>query len=294
MIRRYASTLACAGLLMPLFAADCSTQQMAVRAMAPTMTDLLKRVNDQPDPGLVRDGVPSNLLLLDGLASIDPGNDDMAVLTAQAFCSYALIFVMDEDKDRARVLFEQGRAHALRALDGDYKGFAKAADDGDLTSFGTAVDKVKKGDIAPLFWLGNCWAGAINSSKGSAKALIALPKVEKIMQQAVALDETYYFAGPRLFMGIYYAGRPKALGGEPAKSKENFDRAITLTDGHFLMTKVFYAQYYAVQTQDRELFESLLKEVIAAPDDIEPGQTLATRVAKEKAKKLLADAESLF
>src|SRR5207253_2480694 len=104
------------------------------------------------------------------------------------------------------------RAHALRALDGQYKGFAKTADDGDLASFGSAVEKVKKGDIAPLFWLGNCWAGAINSSKGSAKALIALPKVEKIMQQAVALDETYYFAGPRLFMGIYYAGRPKSLG----------------------------------------------------------------------------------
>ena len=47
-------------------------------------------------------------------------------------------------------------------------------------------------------------------------------------------------------------------------------------------------------TQDRELFEALLKEVVAAPDDVLAGQTLATKVAKEKAKKLLTDADSLF
>ncbi len=274
--------------------AACSTQQLAVRAMAPTMNDLLTRVNDQPDPGLVRDGVPSNLLLLDGLASIDPGNEEMATLTARAFCSYALIFVMDEDKDRARVLFEQGRAHALRALDSAYSGFAKSADEGDLESFGKAVTKVGKSDIGSLFWFGNCWAGAINSAKGSAKALIALPKVESVMKRAVELDEGYYFAGPRLFMGIYQAGRPKALGGDPKLSKQNFDRAVELTDGKFLLTKVFYAQYYAVGTQDRDLFEALLKEVVAAPDDVLAGQTLATKVAKEKAKKLLVDADSLF
>ncbi len=277
-----------------VWACGCSTQQLAVRAMAPTMNDLLTRVNDQRDPELVKDGVPSNLLLLDGLASIDPDNEEMAVLTAQAYCSYALIFVMDEDKDRARVLFEQGRAHALRALDGEHAGFAKAADDGDLASFTAAVGKVKRDEIAPLFWLGNCWAGAINSAKGSAKALVALPKVESAMARAVELDETFYFAGPRLFMGIYHAGRPKALSGDPKRSKENFDRAVELTSGKFLLTKVFYAQYYAVQTQDRELFESLLGEVIAAPDDVLAGQSLATRVAKQKAKRLLSDADSLF
>jgi hypothetical protein len=290
---RWEGVVALAGAIL-FVAAGCSTQQLGVRAMAPTMRDLLARVNDQPDPQLVRDGVPSNLLLLDGLASIDPGNEDMATLTARAFCSYALIFVMDEDRDRAKLLFEQGRAHALRALDGEYKDFAKAADEGDLESFGKAVAKVEKGDIAPLFWFGNCWAGAINSSKGSAKALVSLPKVEKVMQQAVKLDETYYFAGPRLFMGMYYASRPKALGGNPDESRKNFERAIELTDGHFLMTKVFEAQYYAVMVQDRDLFQSLLEGVLAAPDDVEKGQNLATRVAKEKAKKLLADADSLF
>ncbi len=277
-----------------VWSCGCSTQQLAVRAMAPTMNDLLMRVNDQHDPELVREGVPSNLLLLDGLASIDPGNAEMAVLTAQAYCSYALIFVMDDDKDRARVLFEQGREHALRALEEEHSGFARAADGGDIPSFAAAVGKVERDEIAPLFWLGNCWAGAINSAKGSARALVALPKVEALMARAIELDETYYFAGPRLFMGIYHAGRPKALGGDPKRSKENFDRAVELTSGKFLLTKVFYAQYYAVQTQDRELFEALLNEVVAAPDDVLAGQTLATRVAKQKAKRLLDDADSFF
>lgn len=281
-------------LLVVAAASGCNTQKLAVRAMTPTMNDLMAQVNDEPDTKLVEDGIPSNLLLLDGLASVAPDNDEMAVLASRAFCSYALIFVMDEDPSRAHTLFDQGRGHALRALDDAYPGFRKLADQGTLAKFQSAVDEVDEDDLPALFWAGNCWAGAINSDKGSPAALIALPRVEMIMKRAVKLDESYFFAGPRLFLGIYYAGRPKALGGKPALSKQNFDRAIELTDGKFLLTKVFYAQYYAVQTQDRELFESLLKEVLAAPDDICPGQTLATRVAKQKAKKLLDEEDSFF
>lgn len=54
------------------------------------------------------------------------------------------------------------------------------------------------------------------------------------------------------------------------------------------------AQSYAVQVQDKSLFESSLKTVEDASIDILPEQRLVNAIAKEKAKALLAKENDLF
>jgi hypothetical protein len=60
------------------------------------------------------------------------------------------------------------------------------------------------------------------------------------------------------------------------------------------MTDVLYARTYAVETQDRSLFQALLNRVVEAPPDLLPEQRLANTVAQKRARQLLARAEELF
>ena len=64
--------------------------------------------------------------------------------------------------------------------------------------------------------------------------------------------------------------------------------------GHFLMTQVYYAQYYAKQRLDRDLFIKTLNQVLATPVDIEPDLTLVNTLAQEKAKTLLTQVDEFF
>jgi len=59
----------------------------------------------------------------------------------------------------------------------------------------------------------------------------------------------------------------------------------------FLLT---YAQYYAYQIQDRDLYIRTLKEVIEAPDDLFPEMGFINAAAKKKAKVLLENVDRLF
>lgn len=97
-----------------------------------------------------------------------------------------------------------------------------------------------------------------------------------------------------MFFGGFYGARSKMLGGDPEKSKHHFERNLELTENKFLMTQMLYAKTYAVQTQNRELFERLLKIVLATPGDVLPEQRLANEVAKLKAQNLLEAADDLF
>ena len=57
--------------------------------------------------------------------------------------------------------------------------------------------------------------------------------------------------------------------------------------------KLRYARYYAVATQDEELFKTLLGEVIESSAEL-PKARLANAVAKLKAKRLLEKTHDLF
>jgi hypothetical protein len=54
------------------------------------------------------------------------------------------------------------------------------------------------------------------------------------------------------------------------------------------------AENLAVKKQDRALYERLLNEVLAAPDDVLPGLEPETRVEKQKAADLLKFSDENF
>ena len=125
-------------------------------------------------------------------------------------------------------------------------------------------------------------------------AFADVSKIEAVMERVLELDEAFHYAGPHLFMGAFYGSRSKLLGGNPEKSRRHFLKSLQLTSNRFLLSRVLFAKTYAVQIQDKKLFDRQLQEVMQAPADIFPEQRLANEVAKLKARRLLEMSDELF
>ena len=115
-----------------------------------------------------------------------------------------------------------------------------------------------------------------------------------MMERALELDEGFYYGGPHLFMGIWYATRPKIAGGDLNKAQEHFLKALDLGQGKFLMAHVYYANYYARNMRNKDLFTSTLQKVLETPAEISPDLVLVNTVAKKQAKELLSHMEEYF
>ncbi len=151
-----------------------------------------------------------------------------------------------------------------------------------------------KDDADRLFWAGNGWATWVRYQAGSPESLIQLPRLEQIMFRVLELDETRFHGGAHLFLGAYYASKPPLLGGKPELSRNHFERALSISNRQFLPALVLYAQTYARMAFDRELFVSLLEEVLDFPIESQPDSALANQVAKLNASRMLDEVEQFF
>ena len=114
------------------------------------------------------------------------------------------------------------------------------------------------------------------------------------MRRVLELEEGFYYGGPHIFMGVWYASRPEMAGGDLALSRDHFLKAIELGRDKFLMAHVYYAYHYARRAFDRELYAATLEKVLATPADIEPDLTLINTAAQKRARELLDRQEDYF
>ena len=271
-----------------LFAA-CSPSTMALRAAVPMLDKGAVAFYEEPDPALARDAFPAQLKMLEGILQNDPGNPRLKRMLAEGFGGYAFLFLEETEPERAKGAYLRGRDYALSTLRAPLKDLNALT----LEEAGKALSSAGPADVEGLFWTGYGWGGWINLSKDTPEAVADLPKVVAIMERVNALSPGFYFGGAELFLGSYDAARPRMLGGDPAKAKARFEQALAFTEGRFLPAKVLYAQYYAVATQDADLFKKLLDEVVESKDEL-PKARLANAVAKLKAKRLLKKTNDLF
>jgi hypothetical protein len=265
---------------------------LAIRTMGGIMDYGFEVFNEEGDLQLAQEALGSNLKLLEALVKGDPENTKLLLLTSQGYSAYALAFAEDDSVERARDFYLRGRDYGMRILDQNAK-FREAMGK-DLNSFRTALRALSDDDVPAVFWTAFGWGGYINITRTDVGAVADLPKVTAMMEFVRQRDSTYYFGGPYLFLGSIEGSLSKALGGRPEKSKEYFERGLGINGGKFLMTYVYYAKTYAVQRQDQELFESLLKKVDEASLDVLPAARLANAVAKKKARLLLSRVNELF
>jgi hypothetical protein len=56
-------------------------------------------------------------MLIDGLIQAWPDNDQLLIAGAQSYSTFASVFVEDQDKEYANLLYERGKQYALRSLE---------------------------------------------------------------------------------------------------------------------------------------------------------------------------------
>ncbi|MGB2959317.1 MAG: TRAP transporter TatT component family protein [Bacteroidota bacterium] len=267
-------------------------QSIAVSTVGGIIDEGFVAFTEEDDLEFAEQALPGNLKLLAVWLKSEPENERLLRLASEGYSSYALAFLEEEHTDRARSFYLRGRDYGLRLLiQKEEVAEALGGSPDDLRAALEGQDR----DLAPgAFWTAFGWGGYINITLTSPDAIADLPRAEALMEFVADRDSSYYFGGADIFLGALYGSRPKMLGGDVDRSRTHFERALAINEGKFLMTHVYYARSYAVQTQDEALFEKLLTTVERASLEILPDYRLANAVAKEKAKLLLARKSDLF
>jgi len=278
-------------ILLSFSSACFPNKKVTIGAAATLLEGVARSSYKQPDLRMIQEGMPAYLMLMDGMIELWPDNEQLLIAAAQSYSSFASAFVEDQDKEYAKLLFAKGRQYAFRSLEG--RGFREPLQR-PLDGFQEGLKNLGKKDVPYIFWSATCWASWIRLNLDSMEAVAELPRVELMMKRTLELDEGFYYGGPHLFMGIWFASRPKMAGGDLTKSQGHFLKALDLGHGKFLMAYVYYASYYARQALDKDLFISSLQKVLEAPDDVAPDLILLNTVAKKKAKELLNRVEEYF
>ncbi|MCX5806658.1 MAG: TRAP transporter TatT component family protein [Proteobacteria bacterium] len=266
-------------------------KKLTVAATATLLEGVAKSAFQQSDLKLVREGIPAYLMLMDGMIESVPDNEQLLINAAQTYSSFASAFMEETDPEYAKLLYRKARYYSLRSL--EIRGFKDPAQSL-FDDFGEDVKNCGKKDVPYLFWAATSWGNWIKLNLDSMEALAELPRVELMMKKVLELDEGFYYGGPHIFMGIWFASWPKDAGGDLKKAQKHFQKALQIGQGKFLMTYVYYANFYARQILDKDLFVSTLQKVLDAPVDILPEITLLNAVARKKAEDLLHHKEEIF
>jgi len=270
----------------------CNSTKFMVNSMEPLMEKMNDAVNKHTDVELVKDAMPAALIQMDGFIEAAPDNTKLLARAAEAYNGYSFIFVEGHDNERAEKMYLRAFKYASRALK-QKEEFAEAFD-GDIESFTASMNVFDKKDVPALFWAATSWLSWAGLNVDDPEIFLALPKIKIMLKRCIELDETYKYGIAHTVLGVLYASRPVAHGGKPEMAKAEFDRAFELSEGRMLVFKLSYAQYYAYQIQDRELFVTTLHEIIEAPDDLLPKMGFINAAAKKKAVRLLNNVDNIF
>jgi tetratricopeptide (TPR) repeat protein len=279
-------------LLMTTFSSGCSSRRLAVQATLPLIASQIVSMQEERDAALAEKAIPASLKMLEGLAKEDPENIWILQKLAEGFCGYAFSFLEDREPDRASGLYLRGKDYAFRAL--EIQGNGKTWRGLSLDEWSEKLENTNLSQQPALFWAGQCWGSWLSLNLDSVEAFSGLPRIDALMNRAATLGPEFHYAGPHLFLGAYYGGRSRMLGGNPDKARNHFEQALRITEGKYLLISFLYAKTFAVQNQDRKLFKTQLEKVLEASDDILPEQRLANQIAKRKAAVLLGKIDDLF
>lgn len=252
--------------------------------------DLGGAILDNPDVEMVRDGAPAYLILLDGLVAQNPRDVGLLSQASQLNAAYAAAFV--DDPERSRNLNAKALALAERAA---CEGLADGCGlrNRPFEEFRQWLEARRAADVPLLYRLGSAWAGWIQANSDDFAAIAELARVKALMSRIVELDEGYDHGGAHLYLGVFETLFPPAMGGRPEVGRRHFERALLLSEGKHLLSKVLFAEHYARLVFDRDLHDRLLEDVLAAEPRL-PGLTLINVVAQRRAAELLESADDYF
>ncbi len=252
--------------------------------------NLSQAVLNQDDPQLVRDGIPTLLLTMDSLIEGSPDSPKLLAAGATLYATYGAVFA--DDNIRASRLTGRARRYALHAMCETYEPSC-GWPDASYEEFITTLHGVAAKNATVLYTYGFASLAYLRAHSSDWDSLAELPQVQALFEHYLEIAGDSVNSSVYTYMGIMLTLRPPALGGEPERAREFFERAITDSGGHDLSAKVEYARGYAKLLYERELHDRLLNEVLSA-DPNKDGFVLTNVMAQQEAATLLAEADEYF
>jgi hypothetical protein len=253
-------------------------------------TNLTKAVLNQDDPELVRDGVPTLLLTMDSLIEGSPDDPKLLAAGATLYATYGAVFA--ENEVRGSKLTARARRYALRAMCETYVP-ACTWPEATYDEFVASLDGIGHKQADMLFTYGFASLAFLRAHSSDWNSLAELPQIEALFNHYLNISGDEVNSSVYTYMGIMLTLRPPALGGEPERAREFFEKAIAVSNSKDLSAKVEYARGYAKLLYKRELHDRLLNEVLEA-DPNQDGFVLTNVMAQEAAAILLAEADDYF
>ena len=278
-------------LLIGVLAFTLSGCAIVVSSAASGLTDSISdSVLNQDDPETAKAALPTFMVLIDGMIRDNPEDPKLLASGATLYASYGAIFAGDDE--RASRLTRRARQYAFDAMCESYEpacGWHGTSYD----EFVATLDGIGPRQAEYLYTYGFASLAFLRAHASDWNSLAELPQMEALFQRYMDISGDEVNSAVYTYMGILLTLRPPALGGEPERAREYFEKAIEATGGKDLGVKVEYARGYAKLLYERELHDRLLNEVMAA-DPYQDGYTLSNVLAKEQAEALLAEADDYF
>lgn len=253
------------------------------------------------DYEIARSGTASGIMQLESMHSVSPENEQLSLTLASMYVGYGFGWVeldmekaradhkydqSDRLRQRAELLYRRARDLALATMRVRDKGINDVlkGDPQGMRSY-LKAHYPSRDDLGPVFWTASAWGSMLNMTD-QMDAAIDLPLIRAMVEHVISIDPAYESATGLIIIGGIYSQTPPDFGGDPAKGKEYFERALELTKRRSRVVQLSYAKLYALTTGDQKLFHSLLDEVLA-PEDQGNDVRLSNKIARMHAELLL-------
>ncbi len=279
-----------AGFMICLSLSGCV--KMALKLTPSFVPRLSQAFFEECDPNLAKDSLPGSLKLMEGLLKNDPKNEQLLTTLCAGFAGYAMLFVEDEDPERASALYLRARNYGFRALgqEAPHSGNSRLGDE----TIRKLLKNTGERHIEALFWTTMSWNAWINLNLDKPAALGELGSAQTFLNRILEIKPGYFYGAPYILMGSILSSMPGPLGGDASTAKEYFEKAIQESDGRFFLAHYYLARYYAVRVQDKDLFFEFIEKVErASPEELKEA-CLINAVMKQKSKRLKEMSEELF
>jgi hypothetical protein len=251
----------------------------------------------------------TTILQFEALHGASPNNETIMILLSKAYIAYAFGWVMDEHqaalaandfetadyhKQRAYWMYKRARDLLMRAMRLRDEGIDEVlhGDPDRLASYLIEEYDDEEDDPELLLWCAVAWGSTITNSP-EMDAMIDLPIAKTLAQHVATLDEEYEKGAALALLGGFEVAYPRSLGGDWEKGRAYFERALEISQRRDHLHQLNYARLYAVNAMDRELFVSLLREIIDAPD-LGADVRMSNKVARRRAQRYLANVDEWF
>ncbi len=291
-------------LVMAIAMNGCSVRKFAINKLGDSLANSGTTFASDNDPEFVGQAIPFSLKLIEGLLAESPKHRGLLFAAASGYTQYSYVYIQEfaeeleaEDVtkssvlgERARNLYLRARDFGLRGLETKHRGFARSLGEDPRA----AVHAARTEEVPLLYWTAVAWGAAIALSKDHPELVAEQPQVEALIDRAYQLNPDYDHGVIDQFLISYESARQGAKGDFAGRSKEHFDRAVSLSNGQLASPYVAYAETVSVQKQNAAEFESLLKQALAVNPDSRPEWRLSNIIMQRRARWLLSRESDLF